>query len=154
MRFSKQIFPVTKGTGPLSSPGGCSGLAHVHTHLNTEQRPDIQAGLICLLPVQTVGPYAYVLPDKQVSYAYSTSWSAGKPYSYFLFKRQDFSLLPVQQTSLVLTSGQQACLTNPSSCSADRQYMYMYCICKILTSGTAGRHLIITSSSAYFGQFS
>ena len=38
-----------KGTGPLSAPGGCSGLAHVHTHLNTDQRPDIQAALIQIL---------------------------------------------------------------------------------------------------------
>ncbi len=34
------------GKGPLSSPGACSGLAHMHTPLNTEQRPDIQAGFL------------------------------------------------------------------------------------------------------------
>jgi len=41
------LYPSTflsylSGGGPLTSSGGCGGLAHVHTELNTDPRPDIQ----------------------------------------------------------------------------------------------------------------
>ena len=40
---------MVHGKGPLSSPGACNGLAHVHTDLNTEERPDVQASQLLTL---------------------------------------------------------------------------------------------------------
>ena len=40
---------MVNGKGPLSSPGACNGLAHVHTDLNTEERPDVQASQLLTL---------------------------------------------------------------------------------------------------------
>ena len=50
------IYPDTwdqysngEGKGPLSSTGGCAGLAHVHSGINTDKsRPDVQFHLLGL----------------------------------------------------------------------------------------------------------
>jgi len=40
--YPSTISAYLSGKGPLTSSGGCGGLAHVHTELNTDPRPDIQ----------------------------------------------------------------------------------------------------------------
>ena len=40
--YPSTISSYMSGGGPLTSSGGCGGLAHVHSDINTESRPDVQ----------------------------------------------------------------------------------------------------------------
>ena len=43
------------GSGPLASNGGLEGVAHIHTDINTDPRPDIQLHLVALTAATDYG---------------------------------------------------------------------------------------------------
>ena len=43
------------GSGPLASNGGLEGVAHIHTDINTDTRPDIQLHLVALTAATDYG---------------------------------------------------------------------------------------------------
>eukprot|EP00092_Neocalanus_flemingeri_P004698 GFUD01005063.1.p1 GENE.GFUD01005063.1~~GFUD01005063.1.p1 ORF type:complete len:608 (-),score=134.10 GFUD01005063.1:206-2029(-) len=80
------IYPSTlqeylTGGGPLTSSGGCGGLAHVHTEVNTDPRPDIQYHLAGLSLATDQGFVLFknwgMLPETWPWYAGHTDKTSG-----------------------------------------------------------------------------
>ena len=51
-RFSEWL---QKGTGPFAAPGGCTGLAHIHSDIKVDKRPDIQIHMASLSHATDMG---------------------------------------------------------------------------------------------------
>jgi len=72
--YPSTIRAYLNGGGPLTSSGGCGGLAHVHSHINTDPRPDIE---LHMAGISFATDHGFVLSKNFGFLPSSWPWMAG-----------------------------------------------------------------------------